>query len=158
NVVGVVAGEEALDDLQHARVDREHQARPGGLQRLADEPGEALVIADAGDQSDLAFQTDGDHARPRLLAARQQGDMATPVRSSKSGKSGQEDRGAGNAERGTRSETHEVSLRAPSSALRVRFYCRSRTSAASTAWRTRGSLSLRNWASACTTLLLLACI
>ena len=35
--------------------------RPGRLQRLGDEPGEALVIADAGDQRHFAAQIDRNH-------------------------------------------------------------------------------------------------
>ena len=54
-----------------ARVAREHDLRPGGLERLGDEPGEALVVADAGDEGDLAGEIDRDHGRkPRAEMTR----------------------------------------------------------------------------------------
>src|SRR5262249_51631274 len=57
------AGQEALHDADHARVDRKDEAGSRRLQRLGDGPGEALVVAHAGHQCHLAAQVDGDHAR-----------------------------------------------------------------------------------------------
>src|SRR5262249_34391033 len=88
DVVLLVAGQEPLDDLEHARVDGPDQTGAGRLQRLGDEPGEALVVAHAGDQRHLAAQVQGDHAGPRRGV-----ELLTGSRSSKSGQAGQGESG-----------------------------------------------------------------
>ena len=45
-----------FDDPDHAGVAGENDLRPGGVERLADEPGEALVIPNTGHQGDLAVE------------------------------------------------------------------------------------------------------
>src|ERR1700722_14393185 len=52
-------------------MNRPHQPGSGRLQRLGDEPGEAPVVAHAGDQRYLAAQIDGDHAFCFLSALRE---------------------------------------------------------------------------------------
>src|SRR5262249_32297676 len=58
-----IASEEALDNADDPRVAGEDDLGTRGLQSLGDEPGEALVVADAGDEGDLAAEVDRDHAR-----------------------------------------------------------------------------------------------
>ena len=48
-------------DVDEAWMRGEDEARPGSPQRLGDVPGEAAIIADAGDQREFAFEIDGYH-------------------------------------------------------------------------------------------------
>ena len=56
-----LAFENALHDGHHPRMNAPDQTGTGGLKRLGNEPGEALVIADASDQSNLAGQIQRNH-------------------------------------------------------------------------------------------------
>ncbi len=61
DVVRLVGFQKIVDDVDHARMRGEHQARSGSLQRLGDVPGKAHVIADAGDEGNFALQVEGNH-------------------------------------------------------------------------------------------------
>ena len=62
--VGVAfVDENIFDDADEPWMTGKDQPGPGCLQPLGDMPGEAEIIADAGDQRDLAFQIQWNHAR-----------------------------------------------------------------------------------------------
>ncbi len=61
DIVSLFRLEKVLDNVHHARVGREHQTGAGSLQCLGNKPGETHVVADPGDQGNLAFQRYWDH-------------------------------------------------------------------------------------------------
>src|SRR5262249_30861521 len=61
DIIRLIALKQVADDVDHARMAGEHQLSTGSLQAFGDKPGETLVVADSGDEGNLACQIDRNH-------------------------------------------------------------------------------------------------